>query len=63
MANVSTRGLRGLYFFSNGLDGLSVRDDYYHESHIKRWEQRFKRPYPYSCGKHGTFSGVRWLKK
>ena len=60
MAVVSNVGLRSLFFFSNLGGGLSERENYYHESHQKRWERRYQRPYPWSCGKIGTFSGIRW---
>ncbi len=63
MVVVSDEGLTGLAFYSvlSGIGRLSVRVSYYHESHKRRWEGRYKRPYPPGCGKIGTFSGVRWL--
>ncbi len=63
MTVVSGEGLQGLFSYPtllHVLGQLGARDKWYHESHKRRWERRFGRSYPFSCGKRGTFSGIRW---
>ena len=45
----------------NRLKAIPARMKYYYESHKRRWELRYKRPYPESEGEIGIIGGIRWI--
>jgi hypothetical protein len=43
------------------LKQLPAKENYYFEQHKKRWERRYKQPYPDEDGEIGIICGIRWI--